>query len=420
LGKDFIRVTFMQRNRLPMWVISLLLMFPLIFFTGCSAFSPSENSDIVSMGQEVKTAKNVITATGTVLPKKQALLRFKQDAFDIRILVKPGDTVEAGEELVSSSAFHLEKALGEAEAQLTRAEAAYDGLLREEFREVRQPEKNAAFEDIEAAQAQVDLAEANLAASSIVAPFDGTVIEIYPNSFENVKASQPVVLFADLNTLRIRTDDLDEKDAGRLTLGDSAEIFFDALPDVVIQGRITDISHIVQEGAGIDFNVVVTPMEKPQGLRWGMSAYVVIKPGSPIAPTAGPTDSESGGSSDADMASSQAGEKRLCDEAYFVNETIRDGARFTPGALINKTWVFRNTGTCTWRPDYQLLFTGGDRMSGPESLPLGRYVAPGANVIIALDLTAPADEGSYYGSWQLQNELGQKLYDVWVDISVAR
>jgi biotin carboxyl carrier protein len=355
-----------------------------------------------------------------VLPKKQALLRFRQDAFDIRILVKPGDTVESGEELVSSSAFHLEKALEEAEAQLTRAEAAYDGLLREEFREVRQPEKDAAFEDIEAAQAQVDLAEANLAASSIVAPFNGTVIEIYPNSFENVKASEPVVLFADLTTLQVETDDLDEKDAGRLTLGDSAEIFFDALPDVVIQGQIADISQIVQEGSGNDFNVVITPMEKPQGLRWGMSAYVVIKPGTSEKSTDEQAVFESGQSPAADIESSQMGETRLCDDAYFVNETIPDGTRFSPGAEVNKTWIFRNTGTCTWRPDYQLVFTGGDRMSGPESLPLGRYVAPGANVTIALDLIAPADEGSYYGSWQLQNELSENLYDVWVEISVAR
>ena len=413
-------MTFMQRNQLSIWVISFLLIFSLFFFMSCSAFSTPDEGEIVAMGQEAKSAKNVITATGTVLPKTQVLLRFKQNAFDIRILVQPGDFLKAGEVLVSSSAFHLEKALEEAKAQLTRAEAAYDSLLREEFREVRQPEKNAAFEDIEAAQAQVDLAEANLAASSIVAPFDGTVIEIYPNSFENVKASQPVMLFADLNTLQIKTDDLDEKDAGRLSLGDSAEIFFDALPDVVVQGRITDISQIVQEGAGNDFDVIVTLMEKPQGLRWGMSAYVVIEPGSPIASTIGPTGSESGGSPGADKASSQTGEKRLCDDAYFVNETIRDGASFAPGALINKTWIFRNTGTCTWRPDYQLVFTGGDRMSGPESLPLGSYVAPGANVTIALNLTAPSGEGSYYGSWQLQNELSQKLYDVWVDISVAR
>jgi biotin carboxyl carrier protein len=355
-----------------------------------------------------------------VVPKTQALLKFKQDAFDIRVLVKPGNSVSAGDVLVSSSAYRLEQALAEARAQLARAEAAYDGLLREEFREVRQPEKDAAFEDIEAAQAQVDLAAADLAAASITAPFDGTVIEIYPNSFENVTAADPVILFADLESLKIETDDLDEKDAGRLSLGDAAEIFFDALPDVAIQGRIADISQIVQEGAGNDFNVVVAPDEMPQGLRWGMSAYVVIKPGTSIDLTTERAEPESAQTPSAESESSPTGETRLCDDAYFVNETIPDGTTFSPGAPVNKTWTFRNTGTCTWRPDYLLAFTGGDRMSASESLPLGTYVAPGAMVVIKLELVAPADDGAYFGSWQLRNELGQKLYDVWVDIQVAQ
>jgi hypothetical protein len=364
----------------------------------------------------------MITATGTLTPQKQALLRFRQDASNIRILVEPGIKVQAGEILVSSDTIRQTYTLQEAKSELARAEARYDSLLREKFREVRQSEKDAAFERIEAAQARVDLAEDNLAAASILAPFDGSVIEIYPNPFENVSASEPVVLFADLETLQIETDDLDEKDTGRLALGDSAEIFFDALPDVVIKGEILRISEIVQEGAGNDFNVVISPLEIPEGLRWGMSAYVVIQPGSSLSLASDQPASENLQPSAAEMPAIEAEptQTRLCDNAYFVNETVPDGSVFSPGARFIKTWSFRNTGTCTWRPDYHLVFVSGDQLDGPDMITLGRYVAPGARVTIELELIAPDEEGSFFGAWQLQNELKQRLYDIWVDITVTR
>jgi hypothetical protein len=387
---------------------------------GCNAFSSAGSDELVVVSQESNADKKTITATGMVIPRKQVMMNFKQNAFGVRIQVKPGESVQTGEILVSSDNIQQTSNLEEARAELARSKAKYDSLLREEYREVRQSEKDAALESIEAAQALVDLAEQNLAATSLKAPFDGTVIEIYPHSFENVNVAEPVLLFADLNTLQIETDDLDEKDAGRLLLGDEVEIFFDAIPDVMIKGQIIEISHKVESGSGTDFNVIISLMEKPAGLRWGMSAYVIIEPGSStglpsrqdgliIAEPSGTGQSES---------NMETKTTRLCDDADLLSETTSDGSEFRAGVVFQKTWTFRNTGTCTWKPDYKLVFIEGDQMNGPDMIVLGKYVAPGNLVTIELNLEAPEKEGSYFGSWQLQNEVNERLYNLWVDISV--
>jgi len=57
-------------------------------------------------------------------------------------------------------------------------------------------------------------------------------------------------------------------------------------------------------------------------------------------------------------------------------------------------------------------------MEGPNVVKLGEYVAPWDLISLEINLETPAEEGSYFGSWQLQNEIGEKIYTVWVDITV--
>ena len=50
-----------------------------------------------------------------------------------------------------------------------------------------------------------------------------------------------------------------------------------------------------------------------------------------------------------------------CDWVIFVKDvTVPDGTGFAPGEIFVKTWRLKNRGTCTWTPDYMLVFTSGD------------------------------------------------------------
>ena len=106
-----------------------------------------------------------------------------------------------------------------------------------------------------------------------------------------------------------------------------------------------------------------------------------------------------------------------CNKAEFVSETVEDGSKFDVGENFTKTWRLRNVGTCTWNTNYKLIFSSGDKMSGPSSKNLPQSVAPGEMVDISVDLKAPNTEGTYKGVWQIQDDQGQTfVYNIWVEI----
>jgi multidrug resistance efflux pump len=93
-----------------------------------------------------------------------------------------------------------------------------------------------------------------------------------------VSPGVPVVLIADLSTLQVQTTDLNEVDAARVQIGDTASVTFDALPDTVVTGKVTNVALKNAPGSGVYFNVTITLDELPAELRWGMSAFVEIQP----------------------------------------------------------------------------------------------------------------------------------------------
>jgi len=103
----------------------------------------------------------------------------------------------------------------------------------------------------------------------------------------------------------------------------------------------------------------------------------------------------------------------LCDDkAEFVeNVNIPDDSQVLPGEDFTQTWRIRNTGTCTWTPQYALVYDGGDRLGGAAEIPLTTYISPDATVDLAVLLTAPDENGSYEGQWKLRSA-DQKLFGI--------
>jgi len=89
--------------------------------------------------------------------------------------------------------------------------------------------------------------------------------------------------------------------------------------------------------------------------------------------------------------------------------TIPDDTFFVQGASFTKTWRFRNDGTCTWTPDYKLVFYSGDIMSGPLSQPFPVTVPPGEQVELSVDLVSPTRGGTHIGHWWFEDPSGQRF-----------
>ncbi len=96
-----------------------------------------------------------------------------------------------------------------------------------------------------------------------------------------------------------------------------------------------------------------------------------------------------------------------CDWVSFVKDvTVPDGTVFEPGDTFTKTWRLKNRGTCTWTPDYMLVYTGGAQLGGTTAVRLPGYVAPGQTVDVSVPLTAPDAFGKHVGYWMLRNPSG--------------
>jgi hypothetical protein len=110
-----------------------------------------------------------------------------------------------------------------------------------------------------------------------------------------------------------------------------------------------------------------------------------------------------------------------CDNSIYISDvTIPDNTVVDAGQGFTKTWMFQNTGSCTWDANYTLTFISGDQMSGVNTS-IDTSVTPGAQAAISVDLTAPTGTGNYTGYWQLTNDSGTPFgAEVYVLIDVSQ
>jgi hypothetical protein len=99
----------------------------------------------------------------------------------------------------------------------------------------------------------------------------------------------------------------------------------------------------------------------------------------------------------------------LCDQMVFVSDvTIPDETVMTPGQEFVKTWKVRNTGSCTWKSNYLIVYGWGDPQGkmGGQNTAIKIEVLPDTEPEISITLKAPTGLGTYHGYWRLQNNNG--------------
>lgn len=127
-----------------------------------------------------------------------------------------------------------------AEANLAKAQQDYqkykDGPAEDEL-----AEKQAALQN---AKANLALAQAEKSILELVAPFDGTVLSADAIVGGTV-GSEAIIILADLEkpTLEVY---IDETDLDKVAVGYSAEVVFDALPDLTFTGQVTKVSRSLE------------------------------------------------------------------------------------------------------------------------------------------------------------------------------
>ena len=109
------------------------------------------------------------------------------------------------------------------------------------------PEELARAEsEVKLAEEQARTAKARLGKCTVKAPLSGTVLRTFLKAGESVSTvfPQPIVSLADTSQIRVRAE-VDERDVGRVHLGQSVVVLADAYPDKKFGGRVSRVGAVM-------------------------------------------------------------------------------------------------------------------------------------------------------------------------------
>ncbi len=216
------------------------------------------------------------------LANAEARVRDAEARLEQLIAAPEADQIAAARARIAQAEANLARLRGEQQASQIAVAAAGVDVAQAGRDQVaaapREVDLVAAQVEINAAQVELDQAQLDLERATLYAPIGGNVAQLNLHVGEVAGPSTPALILADLGTWAIETDDLTELDVVRLREGDAATLAFDALPELRLPGRITQIKPIGANRQGeIVYTVVVAPEQFEPRLRWNMTAIVTVE-----------------------------------------------------------------------------------------------------------------------------------------------
>lgn len=263
-----------------------------------------------------RTILQTVTATGVIDPETQVKISPEVSGEIVFLGAQEGETVQKGQVLVRINPESMVAQLEEAQAGISAAQArmaqARASLLRNEqdLARVQQlhSKKLSTNQDLEAAQAQVNIAKAevdagrfqvqqaqassrrvreSLSKTTIVAPISGVVTKLNSKIGEKVVGAiqmtgTEIMTVADLSVIESVVD-VSETDVVQVSIGDTAEVEVDALPNQKFRAVVSRIANSPkQAGVGTqeqltNFEVRLRFLTPDPRFRPGMTAMATVQ-----------------------------------------------------------------------------------------------------------------------------------------------
>jgi HlyD family secretion protein len=298
-------------------IIAVILIIGLIIVLNLS--SQREKSVKVTVENVTKTdLTSIISASGEIKPKKNVNISALIPGRIVKIGVKEGDEVKAGDFLLK-----LDSTQSEANAERDRAfiQSSQAELIKTEMtlqknRSFYDRQKNLydngliSKEQLEQAKVQLDISDAsnrsvrfqilqaqaslkstldNLSKTVFTSPIDGVITSLRIEEGEMAiigtmnNPGTVLMTIADLSVMEVEVE-VDETDVIGVQLGQTADIRVDAFPNQTIKGKVTEIGSSAIQKLGTtastqeskDFKVVVTLENPSKLLKPGLSASADI------------------------------------------------------------------------------------------------------------------------------------------------
>ena len=209
---------------------------------------------------------NAVTGTGSDLDR---------DSSEADLLAAQAQLAEAQRELTDVQAGPSPGEIALSEAELAVAQVEWEVL-----KEGADPDKIALAEaELANAEADLALAQEEQAVIELLAPMEGTIMSIDASVGEKIGTGS-IITLADLSqpVLEIYLDETDLDNVGK---NYEIEVVFDALPDDVFIGHITEVNPSLQSVSGSQVILAMAQLDaesfaKPQSLLVGMNAAVDV------------------------------------------------------------------------------------------------------------------------------------------------
>ncbi|MCX6140349.1 MAG: efflux RND transporter periplasmic adaptor subunit [Candidatus Kapabacteria bacterium] len=276
-----------------------------------------EGPVLVSVEQvNTRTIVQSVSAIGRIQPELMVKVSSEASGEIIFLGVRDGDTVTRGQLLVRiqpdivetqlsqtrASTESTRLSIGVAKAELDKSEAdlkRIGDLYKKEYASKEELDRaRAAFEsatvryaqsraDYQRAQGALQQTQATANRTTIFSPMSGVVTFLGVESGEKVVGTAQMqgtemMRIADLRTMNSWVD-VDENDVALISVGDTARVRVDALPDATIRGVVYEISHSPKvSGQGtqeevVNFQVRIRLIDHDPRMRPGMSCSVEIE-----------------------------------------------------------------------------------------------------------------------------------------------
>jgi HlyD family secretion protein len=159
-----------------------------------------------------------------------------------------------------------------AQANLDAANASLQAALRAYERVKDGPNAD----DVAVLETRIAAAQAALDTTQLIAPFGGTVTEVYLKPADRVAPGTTAFRIDNLSQLEVDVQ-VSEVDINRIEIGQSVTLSFDAILDKEYHGAVTEVARVGNIVQGVvQFNVTVELTDADEAVRPGMTAAVNI------------------------------------------------------------------------------------------------------------------------------------------------
>ncbi|GIW60175.1 MAG: membrane protein [Patescibacteria group bacterium] len=222
-----------------------------------------------------------VSASGKIRPQNTAAIRFGSSGRISSLNIVEGDIVQKGQALGYITSTDIKEQENKAWAEyryqleaLREFERVNENKPKDERYRITKSQLEAQRDAAAAAVAQV---RSNYNNRVLIAPINGTVVNVYKKQGEIV-AGEVVADIQDQDTVEFVAE-VDEQDIGDIRVSQSVSLNLDAYPRFNIPGSITKIENTAQTGTSGNtyFPVKITPQLDPNfPLRIGMNGDAII------------------------------------------------------------------------------------------------------------------------------------------------